>query len=657
MHLKKNIIKDESVYLDFEKDNLLPSDILDCENMMLSDHGFKNRPGISLIREKPVFSLSDFSEYADFKLTDFFLTIDGKNAQIAVVTESDNYSYIYYQIIAIFSDGSHRSLGHIPFNRASFDSFASPYSYVIYGGKKTLGGGIYFMTRLGYDQLSDEFLIYEISNDMTSWIRLLEKDFYSPTLLSHGRGDKANVAIALVDINLSKPKLLESPNMLTGNFDCYYTSDGYSNSFTLPQFKGEPEKIICTLTTDIGAVYKWEMESDKAYLANADIHGNKVTALYKPEQNQVVFINPDNTPYAPSYFGLENNMHLSVKNSTNEALRAVSVTKSCNVLGNSKSGKASLTVFSGNYYNSDEALWINPDYPLYFPERCTCSLSAQNGDEENMIVISDRVIFLRNKSATAFKAVSSEPYSIKNILSGVENAGTVSYPVLTLERRINLPEKNNNLSIARSGNTIFFCSQNGNLYGLDYSLSLKDYSVKMSVEPKIAAFVGRYYLSINDNYCSVYGLGNDKKSIVFKWKFPIKIIASTDFGNETIFFAKDPNDSVYVYRLDGETDRYATDSDKFFTDKISSFITLRIYKSIYKKRLYSITADAETTEDSLIEIYDCNKIIGRHIISNGKNLMKRPSFFEDISVKFSFKDKAVILGVGIRYSKLSKIRR
>ena len=656
MRLTKNIIKDESVCLDFGKDSINPLDILECENMLLTDRGFKTRPGINPIRETPVFLPSVHSEYADFKLTNFFLTIDGKSAQIAVITESDNNSYVYYQIAAIFSDGSHRSLGKIPFTRASADTFASPYSYVVYSGKKTVGCGIYFMARLGYDDVSEDFLIYEISNDMTNWIRLFEKDYYTPTLLCHGRGDRANLAIAQADINLSKPKMLEAPNMLTGNFDCFYTSDGYSSSFTLPEFEGTPEKIICSLTTDNGKVFTWEMNSVNGYSAEADILDITIIAKFKPTLNQVVFIRLDSVPYSPYYYGLQNNMRFSVKNSTNKALRAISVTKSCNVPGNSKLGKASMTVFSGNYYNSDEALFINSDYPLYFPERCTCSLSAQKGEEEAIVVLSDRVIFLRNKTATAFKVTMAEPYSIKNIVSGVEDTA-VSYPSLTAEKRINLPEKINDSSVARSGNTIFFCSQKKNLYSLDYSLSLKDFAAEIPIVPSTAAFSGRFYIALNNKHCSVFDIGNPQKAASFMWKFPIKIVASTDFGSETVFLAKNPDDAIFAYRLDGETDRYATKGNKFLTEKISSVLTLRILKGICKKRLYSITVDVETREDSPILIFDGDKIIGRHIISDGKNLLRRPSFFEDISVKFSFKDNALVSVFGVRFSKLSKIRR
>lgn len=657
MNFTKNIINDNRIKFDFTKNSFDASNILDCENMVLSDNGFKTRPGISPFKNKPIFELSEFSEYADFNLTDFYVTVDERTAQLAVIIESDNDSYVHYCILAIFPDGSSRSLGHIPFNRASADTFATPYSYVIYSGKKTVGGGIYFLTRTMSNGVLDAFQIYEISETLDSWTLLSESEFYIPTILSHGRGDRANVAITLADINLPKPKKLQSMNLLTGNFKCYYTSDSYSSSFTLPEFEGTPDSITCSLTTDIGTVIQWKMRAENYYITDKDIGGDPITAIYKPELNQVIFINLDGSPYAPSFYGLENNMCFSIVNSENSASRVSSMTKSCNVTGNGKSGTANVTIFSGSYSNANEIIWIDPLYPLYFPSNCSRSLSSSKGDSESMIVVNESVVFLKNKSVSSFKVTSAEPYSIENIIHGIENSEKISYPTLVSEKRVSLTENINTSSIKRSGNEIWFCGESGNIYRTDSSLSLKSYNVTLSSSPETALISNGYYIAVNGNLCSVVDISQNSDPKVFTWRLPIKILSSSDFTTDTVFFAKDQNDSVFIYRLSGEYDQYFVDGAKIVTEKISSALSLELFNGMEKKRLYDIAVNIALTESSLMEIFDRDKKIGHHIVYNGKNLNKRPTLFENLAVKFSFGNSALVKEINIRYSDLKKTRR
>ncbi|MBO7217768.1 MAG: hypothetical protein J6V50_03620 [Clostridia bacterium] len=657
MEFKKNIFKCKSAYFDLSAPSKNTADIADWENMMFCKEGVKTRPGIEPLRGDALFDLYPFSEFARFRLTDFFMVIDGKTAQLAVAIEGDSVSYIYYQILAIFSDGTRRDLGFLPFNRTASTDFEQPYSYVLYAGKKTIGGGIYFLARFGTGKDTDNYRIYEITEDLNDWKLLSSNDFYTPTVLCHGRGNRVNLALTMSDITLSKPKMLEAKNLLSGSFKCYYTTDNFSNGFALPNFEGAPSEIHITLRTDTDSVFNWILNADNYFSASVTVKGSPMTAKYLPEHSEIFFYDSANYAFPPDYYGLENNLCFSVKGTTDERLRVASMTKATNILGFNKKGSASVTVFSGSFHNAKEALWINPENPLYFPSCCACTLSNFEGDEENVQVVNNNVIFLKDKSATSFKVTAAEGYSIENIINGVENADEVSYPALISERRISLPEKINTNSVTRCGNEIWLCGEGGSIYCLNSSLSLKSYPAALKIKPVCASVSGQQYFAFDENECSVFDFSEEGNGSVYNWKFPVKITASTDFGNETLFFAKDQNDSVYVYRLGGDFDRYFIDRNKVKNEEISAYLSLLIEHSGEKKRLYSFISNARLQKAALLEIFDDDKKIGHHIISNGKSVLNRPSFFENLKIKISFQGLSTLLGVGIRYSKLSKNRR
>ena len=656
MKFKNNLFSEEFTRITLDSDGIDSKSFCSSENMMVSKNGIVTRPGMRLSDTPIVFNPWEFGDgYTEFSLSDLYLDIDGKTARIAVSKEDDSYSNINYHICAVFSDGGLRDMGCITFTRADFYTFGVPVSYVIYSGKPTTGCGIYFLTRIVYGNLPDNYGVYELSEDMTRWHFV--SDFYTPTVLMNGHGDSAVRAISTDEIKLSSERWLESANMLNKRAHCYYPTDGYSYSFTLPFALSGQSHIGCRLDINSDTFIEWDIAVGESESNAVSIEGAMVKIRCQRSLGRIFFETESGAFYVPAFYGSENNLRFTAESdSLSSALKVCSMSRMCTTTASVSGGSGSVTLFSGSALYPDELIWIDPEKPLYFPENCSLTISEPSSADARTVALDGRFLIFKKQNIFSAKVTSAAAYDLDGILRGISNSGKISYPSVSLDRQKNLPAPFFADTVAALGDSIFFYCKNGNVYKTNSALSLTSCFNSLSCEPRFAAVHDNKYIIFSDRDSYVYDPETSGRLGLYYWSFPISFIAAFTSETSSLFFAKDDDGLVYSFALDGEEDSYFTSNETPVKRKpIVSSLSLGLILSDRRCRLYSVSVNADTEKPFEFGLMCDDKTPQTVSLSENKSLIHSSAVFNRLSAEFSFSGRATLCDIGLKFAKLSKL--
>lgn len=657
MKFKNNLFSEKFKQIVLSADSVNDEVLLSSENLILTDKNIATRPGMRLSADPIVFDPWEFSAgYTEFDLTELYIDIDGKTARLAVSTEDDGYSNKNYHIQAIFSDTDRRDLGYIAFTRTDSYTFGVPSSYVIYSGKPTTGCGIYFLTRIVYGNAPDSVRIYELSEDMTNWLFLSDANCYIPTVLMNGHGNLIGNALINSELNISDPCKLEAFNMLNGRFRSYYTSDGYSNSFTLPALPNS-ESIKCSLRINPAVIAEWTIAAN-SNVSDTALIGEDSVRIRCNRKTGCIFFEYDNSfPYFPSFYGVENNLCITAsKDCTESSLKVCSMSLMCNISANSSKATSSSTVFSGSDLYPAELIWIDPENPLYFPENCSLTFSEPLAPIKSIAALDGRLMIFKKQKLLSAKVTSPDRYDIDGILKNIENSGKVAFAAISADRQITLPSPICANTVKHMGDSVFFCCKNGTLYKTNSALSLILCSKTLSFEPSLAAVFDGKYLTFSDKDCYVFDPNTSNKLGLYHWSFPVSFIAALTAEGEAVFFARNDDGLIYCFTLDGDEDCYlTTDETPLKRKPIVSALTLELIRFGRRCRLYSLSVSADTEKPCEFELIYDGKAHQTVWLDKNRSLIHRPAVFRCLSAEFHFSGRAKLYGIGLKYAKLSKL--
>ncbi len=649
MNLKDIRIKSEALELHLGQGLSSDSIAVSAKNMLQTEGGYKSRPAIFTREDSVVYTPDEYAEYSEFQLTEFSLRIGGQTARLAIASETDERSYIYYHISAIFSNGSRRSLGYVPFRRNSSSSFSRPYRYVVYAGKETFGAGVYFLARLSGPD-GDELRIYELGENYTDWTLISADSFYIPTLFINGRGDRAAFAILQNELKLSAVKRLEPLNRLCGSFDCRFTADGFSAGFTLPSFPTTPESITCRFKDEYDETFVWTLNSQNSFCAETLVNGTAVRAKLEVYSNKIKFTRADLSEYPLPYSGRENNLQISVRAAENpECAAATSVSAACNVSALSKSGSSLVTVFYGSLTSPDEVSWINPENPLYFPEGCSVRLNTPTDPDGKLFSLNGRIYLFCSNFVFSASVSAAESYNITDILNGTPTA-SVSLPSVSFDKQLTLPEEIVGKTVAHAGEEIFFCTNDGKINRLTPSLSHTCYSLRAAPLPETAAVGENGYLLI---YGSSLRLFNPSDGSLTDWSLPVRVLSGCEVGGITLLLGRGAAEIIYCFTLSGSEDVYFSEdnSGNLISRPISSELTVTFKELRERSRLYTLWLDADFEGMATAELFDGKSKRGHHHFHSDNTLIQKPIFFDRLSAKLSFGGSAEIRKLALKYSR------
>ena len=270
------------------------NEIVECNNVIFEEALLKSRKGFCTDASK-VFDVSE--NYERFKTPFKFLSdkyiIDGKECRFGYSVIWDEQSYAFLNTYMVFCDGTRKDLSPILFNRSSENSFFVPKTICLFKAQRKGGCGIYiFCTSENYaiNNYYEDYLVFELDENMQSWNRLFETDYYIPTVYYNGRGNHFSESAVKDDPIYEKPSELEPQNLLTGYFYSYFSTDGSSSSFQLPITELDDTPVICTVSYKDGSVYKWIISGDEA---EANFINTKVKAKCNRKTGLISFTQGD----------------------------------------------------------------------------------------------------------------------------------------------------------------------------------------------------------------------------------------------------------------------------------------------------------------------------------------------------------------------------
>ncbi len=658
MIFKKNLFNEEfsRIYLDSKRIN--SKALLFSKNMYVTEKGLSTRPGMRLSDDPIVFNPWEFSDgYTEFSITNLCIDINRKTAHIAVSSEDDSYSNINYHICAVFSDGSRQNLGCITFTRTDSYTFGVPASYIIYSGKPLTGCGIYFLTRIVYGNMPDDYRIYELSEDMSQWHLMLDSDFYTPTVLMNGHGDSSAKAILDQAVSLSSPRKLESVNMLNGYYHSYYTTDGYSSSFSLPFIPTEQSRIVCRMDNNFDTYTEWSINAGDSISDTVSLEGVELRIRCERSLGRVFFETSGGALYAPAFYGKENNIRFtSDREIASSALKVCSMTRLCTAAASVSEGSGSVMFLSGSSLYPDDFIWADPKYPLYFPESCSLTLSEIGGETDFTVALNGRFLIFRNKNIFSVKISAADRYDLGGIIRGVSNSGKIAYPTVSIDRQMTLPSPVFTDTVKPMGNCILFYCKNGSIYKTDSSLSLTICQDSLFCEPHLSAVMDNKYIIFSDTDCYVYDSKTSDSQCIYHWNFPVRFAASINLEAKTVFFAKNDDGLVYSFTLDGDDDSYlASDQTPVKSQPVESSLTLELITCDRKCRLYSVEVNTDTEKPFEIHLICDGKEPKTEWLYQNKAFIHKPAIFLCLSAEIHFPCRAELRDIGLKYSKLSKI--
>ena len=625
-------------------------------NMMLEDGKLCNRFGIATLDNPTIFTPYEFVGYTEFISTDCYVSVKGRTGRIAIAEESDDYSNIYEHIMVFFPDGSREDLGTITFTRSSPSTFFTPISYVFYSGTPSdNGGGIYMLCRLGCYDYPDEYRIYEISRDFTEWRVLQDTDFYTPTILINGRGENYKSAL-ISNIPLKNPEKLEPMNMLFGKFNCYFTTDGCSNSFVLPCTTLGNEMIKCRFESSADNIIEWVINPNGTSSNTVTYNGVKISMYVNRNARKIFFVRESGEAYVLPFCNMDNNLFFTAYNGENSEISEIcSMSLVDSVSGIVNSGTSSITVFSGGI-SPNRLVWINPENPLYFPNCCSLSLSEVGGKINKIFALGNRLFAVGKEKICSASIKSGEPFDLTSIISGIKNSGEVSFAKFSFNKEIDLFDCVIPKTIARFNETAFFCTHNGKIYSLESPLKITEiaqHTNDFSNNSFSAIHKGRYMI-FELNSCLVYEKNQYDMFGLIKWEFPIEILSEFRANEDLLLCAKDNDGRIYTLSFYGDSDSYL-ESGYQKSKEIKSELQVTLYDDIPSCKFQALSVSGNFKKMAEITLKDDNKTLSvDHFCASRSRFLKSFKFI-NLNAKFRFYSKAEIFNLGIKYHLLKKM--
>ncbi len=538
---------------DLIKDNQIVSG---C-NMWYKDSYLKTRPGfknyIDKAVETQIFGTDGELEY---NVTNTAVYLDGVYWRIATAQALiDDYSYYVYTYL-IDLEGNIVPMGYISFNRVSNNSFYIPAHINFFNGKAQNGGGIFVIVALQdkYNWSKKSYCIYEVNSDYSGWERV--NDFYVPTVLINGRGNKYQTAKTEKGFESSTPLTLESQNMLDGKFHAYYTSDGYSHSFRLPFNSLADQAISCKIYYNISQYIEWVIPANNI----RDIqkfYGEEVSALVDRDTGIFYFTcESGDFPIPIMEMCSENNIKITATKEIPGGMASVA-NASCVTRYNSKllvaGGEGGNIVYSADY-----------DNPLYFPKNTSISIGESGSPVICMSPQQDKIVAFKEHE---LHLLSFKEGDVFNEVTLLKDNGKVfkkadSFESQEISKKIGCANKN---TVAICGGKNVWLGDDGKIYKFDvtgkkiteiYNPKVLELNSDIYSEATALGSDEYYILSIFDKMLVTY-MGEQKENKSFLWSTPTGLNVDSGFyhsGRYMFLCRGDDSRLAYISYLEGNND-------------------------------------------------------------------------------------------------------
>lgn len=588
------------------------NEMSDCSNVIFKDSMLSSRKGFFTDNDMILGTVnSTYKLKTPFKFLDGVFVFDGKECRIGYAIIWDERSFALFYSYLVFSDGTYKEINTMRFG-ISGSNFFAPETLCVFKGKGTSGGGIYlFCQTKNYTSTEPiyDYGIFELNFEPNYWNRIDESQCYAPIVYYHGRGNRFFESSAKDDAIYEKPSELEPQNLLSGYFNCYFSTDGCSDSFQLPITDLGDRTIVCILSYKDGSVYRWIIsgtESEITFL-NTKVRAtiNRKTGLISFTQNS--------TPYALPVLvnGSVNNLKITAYKSNNDGI--ASIVGSTGVV-NHKSNIISY----GSHIAPNKIFTASSENPLYFPKDCSCEVGTSGENVTAMKKIEDSLIAFTADSVYSIKLSEGDLIAYCELISGESKSffkpDKLTCSALNSQFGCRLPKSIMTIGdkcVFQGRYKIYIMSKAGKVYSISYPVSAMAEEGSIGKNQAISFVYDGFYGIVIDDKIYLADIENfDTKSTKanwYVWQLPNNstITDAAHIGKNPLFaFLNSQEDVYYLSKLFGDKDITLTgDSSAFST---SESVITAYFKTAFidfdKIKLEAIRLKIGSNGDLLIEV-------------------------------------------------------
>ena len=604
--------------------NAAELDFSQFKNCFLSADGVKNIPAFD--EDENIIAHIDSSAAfeTEFVLTDCYITHKGKQGRVALTVSDNLFGTVYYNMLFISEDGESENLGYIQF-ASNGGQTGIPDSFTVFSGRKTVGDGIYFLSRQPTYDSEDFVSIREYSSEDDMWVLLTDSSIYAPTLLEYGRGESYHFAAAQANpLGFPAPRSPEPKNLLSSRFISKYTTDGASFGFTLPLSGLDDSGVSAKLRIN-GKQYTFRIYAGSIKSDAVSVEGEEVILYCDRSFARVFFEKKSGGAWTPPLSSEYNNLEVTAYKTESGHKETVSAMTSAKKLhGSVLEGGEAVTVFWGSRISPESIILNSPKNPLYFPKDSVISL-GEDGEIKALLVT--------GKSLYIFKG--NEVYK-----SSIRPAKDVAIYPLSLSYFCTLPTVPAKNTVAHLSDEILFADIYGGVYCINtVAISIKRLCSVGSPADFAAAFDGKYLL-IKENTATLLqkrGSGFIRGS----WSFPKSCVGISAGAGEVIFFFEKisgGDTDIIAARLKGTVGTKATLEFKVLEDKGNI-------------RLNAVTLIGSGGEYTLAAISGGRSSVNRRgSLREGKARVLVGCISEDITIRLNFKEAFTLQKIKLRYT-------
>ncbi len=482
--------------------------ITECSNVWTSNGALRTRPGIvadgnSIIRR----GSEIYDETCDFKISDEKFNIDGEDCRILTIgacySDSQYDAHIYF----VGESGKTTSTGYIHFNRVTSEQFFCPESIVYFSGAPINGGGIFALITVRDIEGTGarDYYIYEINSSMYGWERNL--NFYIPTIYINGRGTRFK-ELNSEQVYGDNPKYLESPNLLTGGFKAYYSSDGISSCFKLPRNKLKGN-VRCRIYYNLSSYTEWFIYEGSASTTQT-FFSAEVTMTVDREKGFVNFTsNSQDYPISIMTLYRENNIVFTAYVENADYPKKIISSKSV-AFDDSH-------IFLGGGIGSNEVFVSEFSNPLYFPQKSAVTVGDTTGPITGLAHYKGKIVAFKKNEIYSISATKQGAFSDYVLLADNDKIfhkpDTVKATAISRVIGCTYPK-----TIQVCGNNIVWLGSDRHVYTMSGISSANIYNISAPIDKLLAAEWKIWFsIAFSFIYGEYYGLMVNGKSYIMNF--------------------------------------------------------------------------------------------------------------------------------------------
>ena len=566
---------DDGVTFTELKNSIKDTALNDCSNIWLKDGRIKTRPGFSA-NGNYIFNSQEKAYETDYnyQFMGSKVKLNDQTYEVAISGVCIDDATFIYDIYFVGENGEIIPRGQINISRISSNVFYNIKNIIVYQGKRNSGSGIYmFIAHQNiYDASDVYYSLRELDSNLENWQRL--DDFYVPTVCINGRGNKYAIAKSENMLSFPNPVKLESLNILTGKFNAYYTSDGFSNSFRLPFTDLSEKSIKCrvyyTLVDYVEWVIKESIISDKK-----QFFGKEVTITVDREKGTFYFT-ADGQDYAIPLMDMynENNIKITaVKEIKNQN------EKLCNLKCMAVSEGRTFLSFGEN---SNEIISIYNENPLYFPMESTIKVGDASKEIIAIAVNGEKLLTFFKNETHLVTLKKGEAINSTALLMDTDKTFYTndSFSSTCISNEIGCK---NPKTLCLYKDAVIWFSNTNEIFAIKSFNTKKIYKISQNVDLLISKFkeheilqsfavcgLGYYILKIGTK-AIVLKLEEDKNQKWFVWDLPQKIsfCDACNINGKPLFICKGSDRKIYYITTissDTDTDIFYSGEEKVISN-------------------------------------------------------------------------------------------